>query len=338
MDVLTQGLLGAAVAQSGSKQSETKIATLVGFLTGMLADADVLIRSAEDSLLTIEYHRHFTHSLAFIPLGALIAALLLWPFLRKKLGFKVLYFYAFLGYMFSGVLDAFTSYGTHLYWPFSDERVSWHLISIIDPIFTLVLLVSILVGLRIKNAKAARTGLVLCSLYLVLGAIQLNRVEQFTYNLAQQRGHTIKQLVSKPTLGNLFLWRSTYINDDTIHVDGIRAGFNGIKHYPGNSVKKLNLSELENRLPVDSVLYNDIKRFNFFSDDYLAWYPGKQNVIGDMRYALLPDSTMPLWGIEFDLDQSDKHAHFVAFRVNNAQNRERFFNMVKGMDVPLINP
>lgn len=337
MDVLTQGLLGAAVAQSGSKQSETKIATLVGFITGLLADADVLIRSAEDSLLTIEYHRHFTHSLFFVPFGALIAALLLWPFLRKKLHFKVLYFYALLGYLFSGVLDAFTSYGTYLFWPFSDERVAWHLISIIDPVFTLVLLISILVGLRIKNTKAARAGLVLCSLYLVLGAVQLNRVEQYTYTLAEQRGHNIERLVSKPTLGNLFLWRSTYINHDVIYVDGVRAGFSGIKHYPGNSISKLNISELENRLSPDSILYNDIKRFGFFSDDYLVWYPGKQNVIGDMRYALLPDSTMPLWGIEFDMDQSDKHAHFVTFRENNQKNRERFFKMVKGLDVPLLN-
>ena len=42
MDILTQGLLGATVAQSGSRKSETKIATIIGFLAGLLADADVL--------------------------------------------------------------------------------------------------------------------------------------------------------------------------------------------------------------------------------------------------------------------------------------------------------
>ena len=87
MDILTQSLLGATVAQSASRKKETRIATLIGFLSGMLADADVLIRSAEDTLYTIEYHRHFTHSLIFIPLGALIATALLWPFMKKRLPF-----------------------------------------------------------------------------------------------------------------------------------------------------------------------------------------------------------------------------------------------------------
>ena len=107
MDILTQGLLGAAVAQGGSKQNETKIATLIGFLAGLLADADVLIQSAKDTLYTIEYHRHFTHSLIFIPVGALIAAVLLWPFMKKRLAFPRLYLYCLLGYLLSGTLDAY---------------------------------------------------------------------------------------------------------------------------------------------------------------------------------------------------------------------------------------
>ncbi len=40
----------------------------------VIPDMDVLIRSASDPLLAIEYHRHFTHALAFIPVGGLIAA------------------------------------------------------------------------------------------------------------------------------------------------------------------------------------------------------------------------------------------------------------------------
>jgi len=334
MDIITQGLLGAAVAQSGSKQSETKIATGIGFLAGMLADADVLIHSAEDSLLTIEFHRHFTHALLFIPFGALIAAMLLWPFLRKRIAFASLYFYCLLGYLLSGVLDAFTSYGTYLYWPLSNERVSWHLISIIDPVFTFTLLFAILMGLKLKKTVAARAGLVLCGLYLAVCAWQLNRAETFVRQLAEQRGHTIERLVVKPTLGNNLLWRSTYINHDVIHVDALRAGFNGIKHYPGSSVAKLAQTEINNTFASDSVLYNDINRFNYFSDDYLAWYPGKPNVIGDMRYALLPDSIEPLWGIKFDTDQSLQHARFVTFRVNSKENRQRFFDMLKGRDVP----
>ena len=114
MDLLTQGLLGATMAQSGAKQQETRIATGIGFVAGIAADVDILIQSENDPLLNIEFHRHFTHSLFFVPLGALIVALLLWPFLRKRLSFARLYLFACRGYCLSGVLDAFTSYGTNL--------------------------------------------------------------------------------------------------------------------------------------------------------------------------------------------------------------------------------
>lgn len=66
-----------------------------------------------------------------MPFGALIAALLLWPFLRKRLPFARLYLFALLGYCLSGVLDAFTSYGTNLLWPVSDARVAFNIISVL---------------------------------------------------------------------------------------------------------------------------------------------------------------------------------------------------------------
>ena len=70
MDILTHGLLGGTLAQSCSNKSETRAATTVGFLAALLADADALIRSSTDPLLTLEYHRQFTHSLIFIPIVA----------------------------------------------------------------------------------------------------------------------------------------------------------------------------------------------------------------------------------------------------------------------------
>lgn len=330
---MTQGLLGAAVAQSGSKQSETKIATLIGFLAGLLADADVFIYSAKDTLYTIEYHRHFTHSLVFIPVGALIAALLLWPFMRKRLVFSRLYFYCLLGYLFSGVLDALTSFGTYLYWPFSNERVAWHLISIIDPVFSFILLASVLIGLWLKRNIVVRAGLALCGLYLVLSAWQLDRAETYMTQLATQRGHTPERLIVKPSLGNIILWRSTYIHNNEIHVDAVRAGFSNVKHYPGKSIAHLQQSEIEQHFVAGSVVYNDIQRFKYFSADYLAWHPDKPNVIGDVRYALLPDSIKPLWGIELDPLQVQQHVRFVTYRNNNSENRNRFFEMLKGHDV-----
>ena len=146
MDILTQGLLGGVLAQAVCRDEEKKTASVAGLAAGLLADADVLIRSASDPLLSIEYHRHFSHALIFIPVGAALATLLLWPLLRKRCEWRRLYLFCLAGYSASGLLDACTSYGTHLFWPFSDERVAFNIISIVDPLFTLILLGSLLLG------------------------------------------------------------------------------------------------------------------------------------------------------------------------------------------------
>jgi inner membrane protein len=50
MDLLTQGILGAATAQAGAKKDEGKIAAAIGFIAGMIPDIDTFIQNPEDSL------------------------------------------------------------------------------------------------------------------------------------------------------------------------------------------------------------------------------------------------------------------------------------------------
>ena len=329
MDILTQGLAGGVLAQSLANKDEKKVATLVGVVAGLLADADILIRSSTDPLLNIEYHRHFSHSLVFIPLGATIAMLLLWPFLRRHLSVKRLYLFCLAGYSMSGVLDACTSYGTHLFWPFSDERVALNIISIVDPVFTLILLVTLLAGLRLGIRQVAYAGLALCMLYLGMGFVQLQRAEQVAEALREKRGHLATQSVVKPTLANLVLWRSVYIQGDRIYVDAIRVGlFDTGKVIEGESVARFSLANDLPQLDDSSVLYRDILRFLSFSDGYVAFDPMQANVLGDIRYSMLPVSTRPLWGIVIDPDRPQLHADYQFFRDSSRSVRETFINQL----------
>jgi len=140
MDPFSQGFIGAALAQKFSKSEKIKTATVCGALGGILPDADIFIRSSEDTLMAIEYHRHFTHALAFIPFGGAVAALccmVLFALFKKRLDFKTSYIFGTLGYATHALLDACTSYGTHLWIPFSMVRESWSIISVVDPLFTI---------------------------------------------------------------------------------------------------------------------------------------------------------------------------------------------------------
>jgi inner membrane protein len=327
MDIITQGLVGAAVAQSAAKGNEVRVATLIGFVAPLLADADVFLSSSDDPLLFLEYHRHFTHALLFIPIGALLATLLLWPVVRKKLPFWKIYFYALLGYATAGVVDAFTSYGTHLLWPFNNERIAWSIISIVDPVFSLAFAVAIVVGLVKRHRLSARLGLLFAAFYLLLGVFQFHRAEAVAYQLAEQRGHAASRLIVKPSIGNLILWRTVYQQDDHYWVDAVRVGLFNHQIFNGERIAVFERQKNLPELSVDSTVAKDIERFKFFSDGYLAWHPELPNVIGDLRYALVPNSIYPLWGIELSAD-SDEHVKFEAYRETTEEERELFIEML----------
>ena len=86
MDPLTQGIVGTTAAQTASRQNNILLASLVGLLGGMAPDLDVLIRSEANPLLFLEYHRHFTHSILFIPIGAFLCTVTFYFLFTKKLG------------------------------------------------------------------------------------------------------------------------------------------------------------------------------------------------------------------------------------------------------------
>jgi inner membrane protein len=333
MDIFTQALLGSAVAQLGAKKSEIKIATFIGCIAGILADADIFIQSANDPLLFLDYHRHFTHAIAFIPIGALIGALVCWPFVRKNINFSRLYFFAFLGYLLSGVLDAFTGYGTHLLLPFSDDRIAANLISIIDPIFTLSLLVGVIGNIKFKSKKITIYSLIFCAIYLIIAYIQQDQATNIQYEIAKKRGHVIEKSIVKPTLGNIVLWRSIYLYQDKYYIDAIRVGLSNDKIYQGETVKRVILDNNFSTIDSTSQLYQDIKRFQTFSNNYIAFDPRDQSILGDIRYSMLPISANPLWGITINPNKADEHTPYLTMRNHNTQLRQKYINMILGKDI-----
>lgn len=328
MDLLTQGITGALLAHAAARPAESRLAAAVGFGAGLLADADALIRSDSDPLLYLEYHRHFTHALLFVPVGALLAALLLWPILRRRISFMRLYLFTLLGYSLSGVLDACTSYGTHLFWPFSDTRVAWSVISIVDPLFTLGLLLALVVALRKRSVRAARLGLLFGCAYLVLGLVQHQRAAEVAAELAASRGHAVERGLVKPTLGNLLLWRSVYESGGRFHVDAVRVGwFSEGRVFEGTSVERFAPGDVLVEAVPGTRLRSDLRRFDLFSDGYVARAPGRPGTLGDIRYASLPNGVQPIWGIEIP-DTADEPVRFRLFRDMSMETRQQFMAML----------
>lgn len=333
MDPLSQAAFGASLSQSFAKDGKKQLSAMViGALAGMAPDLDILINSDYDPLLFLEYHRQFTHSLVFIPFGALLCALVFYPFAKKKLSFKQIYFFSFLAYATHGLLDACTSYGTQLFWPFTNERVAWNVVSIIDPLFTLPVLFLIILAAFKKNSRYARMAFIYAVIFLSLGTIQKNRAENVLAELALQRGHQIERSHVKPSFANRHLWKLIYEYDGRFYVDAVKLLWD-TDIISGTSIQKLNVQKEFPWLPDNSQQAKDIERFRWFSDDYLAVSANDKKLISDVRYSFIPNNINSMWGIELNkrlIDDGDYDAH-VFYEMNNnldKETRDLFLDML----------
>ncbi|MFT7286043.1 MAG: inner membrane protein [Halieaceae bacterium] len=332
MDPITQGALGAALPQSVARKGRMGLAILCGVAAGMAPDLDVLIRSADDPLLFLEYHRQFTHSLIFIPVGAGLVAACLWLLLGRYRDWPLreMFFYCLLGYATHALLDACTTYGTMLLWPFSDRRFAWNSVSIIDPLLTLPLLA--LVGLsRWRRWRwPAALAMVWVVAYLLLGTVMRDRAQELGRELAVQRGHLATEVAAKPSFANILLWKTVYREDGYYYVDAVRLGPRP-RSYPGRRIAALDLRRDFPWLDPQSVQGRDVERFRWFSNGYLAADPRFPKRIMDLRYSLLPNEIRPLWSIELDPDtQQSAHVRYLTHREREPQTMGRFRTMLAG--------
>ncbi len=330
MDPLTQGALGASLSQSFSKKSHVLVVGILGFLSAMTPDLDIFIRSEKDPLLFLEFHRQFTHSLIFIPIGGLLCSIIFYFLFAKyaKLTFKQAYLYCTLGYATHGLLDSCTSYGTQLLWPFTNHRYSWDTVSIIDPILTIPLVILIIIAAVRKNPKFALIGFVWVICYQLIGLYQNHRASDVGWQLATQRGHTPIRLNVKPTLGNLILWRVMYETKEGFYTDGVRIVLD-TKIFPGKLTPKLDIKRDFPWLNENSQQAKDLKRFSWFSQGYVSVDPDNPARVIDTRYSLLPNETRGLWSIWITPDTKiDQHAEYKMDRDVTPGKRAVFFDML----------
>ncbi len=305
MDPVTHALLGAATARVALARPLGPAAWLPGAVGALLPDVDGALRSASDPLLYAELHRHFTHSLAFIPAGGAIAALpwLLRSHLRSRWRWYV--GAATAGYATHGVLDASTTYGTLLLWPFSDTRLAWNWISIVDPLFTLVLACGVAAALWRGSAGPVLVALVLGLMYVATGAVQRERALDAQLLIAASRGHERDRGAVFPAFGTNMVWRSLYHAGDRLYMDRLRVPwFASATWSPGSSVPALHEEHLPVEVRADARLRRDFQRFWWFSDGWVARAAAEPDLIGDARYSSSVERFEPVWGIRFSPDSA----------------------------------
>ncbi|MEZ5613882.1 MAG: metal-dependent hydrolase [Rhodocyclaceae bacterium] len=300
MDPLTHGLLGAVAAKAVLGRRLGHAGWMIGAAAGMLPDVDFFISSEADPLLNIELHRQFTHSLVAIPVGSALAALP-WLTLRKfRIEWRSVLAASLVGYATHGVLDACTTYGTHLAWPFSPARESWNLMTTIGPLFTLFLLLGLVFAARRRSRAPALAALALCLAYVGTAAWQRGHAEDALRQIAAGRGHAIERSEIFPTIGNPLVWRTLYRSGGTLHADRVRVPLSGAAQWKqGPRMAHMDERHLTDAERADPRVRRDFQRFRYFSAGWVTRAPRDSSVVADARYSLANDAFEPIWGVRF---------------------------------------
>lgn len=217
MDSVSQFVLGASVSMAAmGRRVPLWQSALAGAACGTLPDLDVFLDHG-DAIRNMTLHRTETHALLWLtlisaPLGWLIAGLF-----RQPVGWQQWWLAVWLALITHPLLDLMTVYGTQLGLPLTDYPYAIGSIYIIDPLYTLPLLICLAVALWRRGEQGLRwnrIGLTLSTLYLVWSVlIQSVASWQVKSDLTRQ-GIPVDKVLVTPTAFNTLVWRIVVMAPD----------------------------------------------------------------------------------------------------------------------------
>ena len=219
MDSVSQIVLGAAACHVIAGKQLGRKALILGAALGTFPDLDVLINYG-DVVSNYTRHRGFSHSIIVLTLLTPIIVFIL----RRFANFKCvsngqLLLAIWLALVTHPILDSFTVYGTQLFWPLPRAPESWASIFIIDPIYTVPLLITGLWALFKKPylARLSLAGLILSSSYLGWSLYAKTQVIKHVRSELSRQGIPYTSLKITPERYNTVYWRGIVMDRDVFY-------------------------------------------------------------------------------------------------------------------------
>lgn len=290
MDSITQLALGAAVGEATLGSRVGNRAPAWGAVCGVLPDLDVFVPLG-DAVRDFTYHRSASHSLLVM---AVVTPLVVWLILKihrdarehRRRWFALVY----LAFATHALLDSHTVYGTQILWPLDNTPVAWSTIFIIDPAYTLPLLVGLggAVALRCwanRGHMVNAVGLILSSAYLMWSWGAKLYVQEIAERNLRLQDIRYTRLLTNPGPANTLLWRLLAMDES-----GYYEGFFSLldtdrevvftrypshpelltelgDHWPVQRLKWFTKGFFSARLQVDDIVMTDLRMG--FEPDYV---------------------------------------------------------------------
>jgi inner membrane protein len=254
MDSVSQAALGAAIGEVILGKKLGNKGALLGAIVATIPDLDVILVPFYDNLERISIHRGYSHSIVFTIIAALGIA-----FLLKKMksfegiSFQRTWWFSWLALVTHLLLDTFTSYGTQLFLPFSNYRASFDSVNIVDPLYTVPLLVGLFLSLyRFRNVvnrhKYTAWGLAISTVYLLvtLGIKQYVNQEVKQNLLVQSIPY--ESLTTVPVAFGSVNWYGVAKSKDSLYLGKYSILKQKEIHFEAFSINEALLNELDDKL------------------------------------------------------------------------------------------
>ncbi|MBB3264947.1 inner membrane protein [Azospirillum sp. OGB3] len=320
MDTVTQMLLGATVAQAGFCRRLGRRALAVGAGIALIPDLDVAAGWIGGPFANWVHHRGLTHSILFGPVAGPLFGWLVWLWQRRRHGpdspsgdgeaRRAWIWLAILALMTHPVIDVFTSYGTQWLYPLTTTRFAINAMPIIDPIYSLILVVALVTGVALRKRAAlaqdiAGAALILVSAYTLGGWAINDRVEAIARAQIAGTAEVTAKVTAYPTLFQPVLRRVVAETPDAVLV-----GFHSVLSDGGIHWERFE----RGRSPaIEAVAATpEAEVFRWFSMDNLIWREqpledGRRLVQAlDHRYGMPGVSSLGFWGIRAVVDPAGR--------------------------------
>jgi len=286
MDSFTQALLGSAIAESVIGKQVGRKASLWGAFLGVLPDLDFVVRYS-NPVDSFTYHRSYSHSLlvfiALVPLLVWLIRKLHPASAQQTAAWTAVVTLCLVTHV---LLDTLTIYGTQLLWPLSEYPFGIGSVFIIDPLYSLPLLIGCIAVLLTRGATARRilqAGLVLSTVYLLWGLlaqhIMHNRIQQHLDELAPG----IHRVTLTPAPFNSLLWRFI------VRVEGgYYEGFMSFFDAPGKPAMQFHASRDE-LIPGLQNMPSAARLMWFSKGQFSITQQQDSIIISDLRMGVEPD-------------------------------------------------
>jgi len=287
MDSITQAALGAVVGEAVLGQKLGNRALVWGAALGTLPDLDVLLSPLLDTAGELIQHRGASHSLLVMVIASFVMAPLLAKLWHKDGVNKARAgWFVFWVWSTHVLIDCFTVYGTSVLWPFSDHRVGFNNLFIIDVFYTGPLLATIawLAWLRKPEQRHRRMrlclwGLGISTAYVVLSLIAKGVASYGFGGDLERRGIAYEKRMEAPTPFNIFLWRAVVDCDDNFLV-----GYKSVFESPSAPVR-WTVYPKGHSVAAPFHDAREVETIKWFSQGYWIARPQTDGVwLGDLRF------------------------------------------------------